>query len=97
MRKIFTNETGKINTKAIQTCLNFLESLLTFIENTLSSDVKGSSLLIIVDHKDEENPAVIKLIDLASVVEFDDPTQRDWDLHHGCKTMRNMLDSLLPK
>jgi len=50
-----------------------MDELIEILESTWNRDVKGASLLIIMDHNDEKSPATIKLIDLASVTKYDDP------------------------
>ena len=52
-------------------CIYFLEKLIAFIQ-TFPYDIKGGSILIIIDHISKDS--IIKLIDLASITKYSDVT-----------------------
>ena len=74
-------------------CIDFLTKLIQFLEDKWCYDVKGASLLIIVDHecKDRQKNTAIKLIDMASVNKYENPARRDQGLLFGCKNLLNIL------
>ena len=45
-------------------------------------DIKGGSILLIIDHK--EQSCIIKLIDFATINKYDDEDQRDSGFIVGC-------------
>jgi|APCry1669190770_1035315.scaffolds.fasta_scaffold109015_1 hypothetical protein len=64
-------EAGLVNKEAKNCILNELLRLLDFLKNRNQRDIKGASILILVDHFSKSY--AVKMIDLSSIKIFDDP------------------------
>lgn len=58
-----------------------LERLLDFLKNRNQRDIKGASILILVDHFSQSYG--VKMIDLSTIKIYDDPFQKDDGLING--------------
>ena len=76
---------GSINSEAVEFILKELERLEDFLVNRSQRDIKGASILIIVDHFARNY--CIKMIDLSTIKVYEDKNQRDHGLILGVKNL----------
>ena len=65
----------EINREAQQFALGELQRLADFLANRSSRDIKGASILILLDHF--ARSYAVKIIDLSTIDVYSDPKQRD--------------------
>ena len=70
--------------------IEYLEKLIEYLEQEFPYDIKGASILIVSSPENFK----IKLIDLASVVKYDDEAKRDEGFLLGCKNLKAELKKL---
>jgi len=76
-----------INKDAKQAILVELERLQDFLVHRSQRDIKGASILILVDHF--SSSYCVKMIDLSTIELYEDPTYRDHGLIFG---VSNLID-----
>jgi hypothetical protein len=69
-----------------------LERLLDFLKNRNQRDIKGASILILVDHFSQSYG--VKMIDLSTIKIYDDPFQKDDGLIKGVHNLIEFLRAL---
>ena len=79
-----------MNENAIETSILYLERLIEFIKKDFPYDIKGASLLFIIDHIN--NDLKVKLIDLASVTKYDNSDERDEGFIAGLEKIKEILE-----
>lgn len=65
----------EMNHKALNECISYIDQLIDFLRKKAFTDIKNSSIYILVDHINDE--CVIKLIDMSYVDFYTDETERD--------------------
>jgi hypothetical protein len=75
--------------------IEWVGNLKNFVNDEFSYDIKGASILIVIDHENK-TPAgtTIKLIDLPSVIKFDSDSERDTGFIKGLCTIEEHLELL---
>lgn len=99
IRSIFLKkpqQSAELNVSAIKHSLTFLNDLKDFVakKGNWPYDVKGSSILIAVNHNKRSNNCAIKLIDFASVEKMD-MDYVDEGLITGIESLITILEELL--
>lgn len=72
--------------------LGELGRLLDFLENRSSRDIKGASILILLDHFSQSY--AVKMIDLSTIEFYSNPTQRDTGLIFGIRNLIQFVSNL---
>ena len=70
-----------------------LRRLLNFLEERSQRDIKGASLLIIVDHFTRQY--FVKMIDLSTIRVYDNAEERDEGLIVGVRKLINFIQFLV--
>jgi hypothetical protein len=83
---------GEINIDAKESILAELRRLLSFLELRSERDIKGASILILVDHFSKSY--AVKMIDLSSIQIYEDRGMRDHGLITGVKNLVSFIEAL---
>ena len=83
---------GQINLEAKEQILQELNRLYDFLEKRSQRDIKGASILILIDHFSRSY--ALKMIDLSTIRLYDDIKQRDEGLLKGVRTLIQFVSSL---
>lgn len=88
----FDGEQGTINQEARDQILGELIRLQDYLVNRSQRDIKGASILILVDHFSRSY--TVKMIDLSTITIYNDPNARDEGLIKGVTTLIQFISKL---
>ena len=83
---------GSINLEAKDNILSELRRLLDFLQGRSQRDIKGASILIIVDHFTRSY--CVKMIDLSTIRIYDTAEERDEGLIVGVRNLIRFIGQL---